>query len=78
MEMRTLGRTGVQVGRIGLGTEYLLNQPQEIGTAVIRRAACGALEGNADDCLACGVCTTRCPFGVDVVTQMRLAGGTFA
>ena len=42
------------------------------------RAAYSALEANAGDCLACGICTTRCPFGVDVVTQMEAAGGTFA
>ena len=38
MEYRTLGRTGLKVGAIGLGTEYLLDQPQETMDAVLRAA----------------------------------------
>ena len=30
-----------------------------------------ALEKNASDCIACGGCETRCPFGVEIVERMR-------
>jgi uncharacterized protein len=29
------------------------------------------LEANADDCIECGECSERCPFGVDVVDRMN-------
>ena len=38
MEQRTLGRTGLEVGFIGLGTEYLINRPRETMAAVLQRA----------------------------------------
>ncbi len=38
MRYRTLGRTGLRVSEIGLGTEYLLNQPREVMSDVIARA----------------------------------------
>ena len=36
-----------------------------------------ALEQNADHCIACGGCETRCPFGVGIVERMRLARELF-
>lgn len=36
-----------------------------------------ALEKNASDCIACGGCETRCPFGVDVVERMAKAKELF-
>lgn len=39
MEYRTLGRTGWRVGVIGLGTEYLLNQPRHVMESVVQMAA---------------------------------------
>ena len=42
MEYRKLGATGLDVGTIGLGTEYLIDKPRETVTAVIRKAiGCG-------------------------------------
>jgi len=38
MEVRTLGRTGVDVGCIGLGTEYLVGQTRRTFVSVIRSA----------------------------------------
>ncbi|MEG1158171.1 MAG: 4Fe-4S dicluster domain-containing protein, partial [Christensenellaceae bacterium] len=35
------------------------------------------LSANADDCIACGACTKRCPFGIDVVSNMRRAAELF-
>ncbi len=39
MEQRPLGRVGWPVGVIGLGTEYLLDRPREVISAVLERAA---------------------------------------
>jgi len=38
MEYRNLGKTGLKVGVIGLGTEYLNKQPQETVISVVRKA----------------------------------------
>ena len=42
------------------------------------RASYSALETNAFDCIACGQCTSRCPFGVDVIQKMEEAETLFA
>lgn len=36
-----------------------------------------ALNAKAGDCIACGACEKRCPFGVEVVTNMRRAKSIF-
>ncbi|MBR6058570.1 MAG: aldo/keto reductase [Victivallales bacterium] len=36
-----------------------------------------ALESNASDCIGCGGCETRCPFGVSIVERMRKAAELF-
>jgi NAD-dependent dihydropyrimidine dehydrogenase PreA subunit len=36
-----------------------------------------ALPHHAEECIGCGVCETRCPFGVPVVDRMRRAAETF-
>lgn len=38
MQFRKLGSTGLDVGVIGLGTEYLNGQPREVVTSVVREA----------------------------------------
>ena len=38
MQYRTLGRTGLRVSAIGLGTEYLIDRPREDVVSVIRKA----------------------------------------
>lgn len=38
MNQRTLGRTGLSVSEIGLGTEFLLGVPQDDAAGVIREA----------------------------------------
>ncbi len=37
-----------------------------------------ALSVKASECVECGVCTDRCPFGVDVISNMARAVGLFA
>ncbi|NLD43078.1 MAG: 4Fe-4S binding protein, partial [Chloroflexi bacterium] len=42
------------------------------------RAAYEAMETNASDCIACGDCEGRCPFGVPVTDLMEEAVALFA
>lgn len=36
-----------------------------------------SLAHHASDCLSCGLCETRCPFGVEIVSAMRKAVDCF-
>mgnify|MGYP002798469991 FL=1 len=36
-----------------------------------------ALNAKAGDCIACGACEKRCPFGVKIIENMRAAKGVF-
>lgn len=36
-----------------------------------------ALPHHASECVACGACETRCPFGVEIIKGMALAAGRF-
>ena len=51
---------------------YDLAEMQEKVPATVR-AHYGALAAHAGDCIACGSCEERCPFGVPVVERMRKA-----
>ena len=42
------------------------------------RAHYQQLSANASDCIACGGCEKRCPFGVPVIERMKKASATFA
>ena len=44
MEYRTLGRTGLKVSAISLGTEYLNGQPRETVGAVVAEALADVVE----------------------------------
>ncbi len=37
----------------------------------------GALSHHASECVACGACESRCPFGVEIVAAMRRAAEYF-
>lgn len=36
-----------------------------------------ALDHHASECIECGLCETRCPFGVEIIEGMRRAAGRF-
>ena len=55
---------------------YDLAMMQEQVPATVR-AHYGALSANAADCIACGGCQERCPFGVAVVERMERAKTLF-
>ncbi len=50
MQYRKLGKTGMEVGEIGLGLEHLLSQEQDVVTETIRTAIDGGV--NYIDCLS--------------------------
>jgi predicted aldo/keto reductase-like oxidoreductase len=63
----------IDIGR----TISLLEQGRRELTDEIRTSYAD-FEHNASDCIACGQCAERCPFGVDVVGKMRDAVALFA
>ncbi len=36
------------------------------------------LEHHADECIECGMCMKNCPFGVDVISKMKMAANLFS
>jgi predicted aldo/keto reductase-like oxidoreductase len=48
-----------------------------LGRSAELRAAYRSLAVKASACTGCGACTVRCPFGVDVVANMRQAAAVF-
>ena len=65
--------SNIDIGR----TISLLEQGRQELTEEIR-AAYADLEQDASDCIACGQCSSRCPFGVDVIHKMEEAAALFA
>ena len=63
----------IDIGR----TTSLLEQGRRELTDEIR-ASYAELRTNASDCIACGQCSSRCPFGVDVIRKMEEAVALFA
>ena len=53
-----------------------LEMAQQRLTAELRDAY-AALPARASDCIECSACTERCPFGVEVISKMRLATELF-
>lgn len=58
-------------------TMRLLDAAQRVGVEQVR-ADYAAMPTNADDCIACGECEARCPFGVEVISRMEEAARVFA
>jgi len=64
--------TGIDVGK----TLRLLDTAEQAAAASLAEQY-RALPAPASECLECGACTERCPFGVDVIPRMRRAVEVF-
>lgn len=62
---------------IDIGQVNRLLDLAELGLTASLREAYAALPVPASACTECGVCTKRCPFGVDVVPRMHQASALF-
>ena len=62
---------------IDIGKTIRLADTAGRGGAAALADAYRALPARASDCIECGQCTQRCPFGVDVIAAMRRAAETF-
>ncbi len=58
-------------------TKFLNLTRAQKGVPETVREHYAALSYHAEDCIQCGVCETRCPFGVDVRANMRKAKEVF-
>jgi uncharacterized protein len=66
-----IGATMRLIDQARIATEDTLQTPE-------LRAAYANLAHNADDCLQCGDCEERCPFGVQVIERMEQGVALFA
>lgn len=62
---------------IDIGQVLRLLQMAQQGQKSEAQIASSALITNAADCIQCGECMDRCPFGVDVISQMEETVGVF-
>jgi predicted aldo/keto reductase-like oxidoreductase len=62
---------------IDIGQTIRLLEMAQQHLTVELQAGYEALPAKASDCVECGVCVERCPFGVDVTTKMRQAVALF-
>ena len=60
--------SAINIGR----TIHMLDLAQHAMTDDVR-ASYAAMPAKASDCIECGACTERCPFGVDVIPKMQQA-----
>jgi predicted aldo/keto reductase-like oxidoreductase len=60
--------SGIDIGRV---TRLL--DPNKLGLTAEAKAAYALLEIKASECTKCRACITRCPFDVDVVSNMERA-----
>ena len=58
---------GIDIAMVGKLYDLAVLQPEVPATL---RAHYQSLTANAADCIACGACETRCPFGVKIVERM--------
>jgi len=65
--------TGVDIGMV-----IKLGDTAKYGLTESLIAEYRALEKNASDCIQCGLCVKRCPFGVDIIENMEAAMDIFA
>ena len=61
---------GIDIAMVNKLYDLAAMQPEVPATI---RAHYGALHANAGDCIACGGCESRCPFGVPVIARMSKA-----
>lgn len=62
---------------IDVGQTLRLVDRAEFAVTPDMRAEYNALPAKAFECIECGDCTGRCPFGVDVISKMRRAAEIF-
>jgi len=62
---------------IDIGQTIRLFEMAQNGITQEIRSAYNAMQKNASDCVQCGSCEERCPFGVEVIAKMEQANKVF-